>query len=105
MLKKKKHLQPVKVKYKNNSQTIAGFRCKKAILFYEYKTTNEKWQDIVFYAKEIPNVYPFIENLKGCPLLIISAKGITHTATKTSFEPIPPKEFEIPQDYDIVIKD
>lgn len=102
---KKAFLQPVKIKYRNDSQTIAGFKCKKAILLYEDKTTNRKWEDIVFYSKQIPNVYPFIENLKGCPLLMISAAGITHTATKISFEPIPNEKFEIPKEYEISVKD
>lgn len=102
---KKAFLQPVKIKYKNDSRTIAGFKCKKAVLLYEDKTTNKKWEDIVFYTKEIANIYPFIENLKGCPLLIISSAGITKTATEVSFEPIPDEKFEIPKEYKVLTKD
>ena len=105
ILNNKRHLQPIKIRYKSEKKEILGFKCKKAILFYEDKKNNRKWEDVIFYAKDIPNPYFLIENLKGCPLQIIYSGGVIKTAKEISFESVPTEKFEIPKDYNVIIRD
>jgi GLPGLI family protein len=88
------------ITYTNDTKTIAGYECKKAII----KMKDGKTSDVYYTDKVFPEAaqnLPYT-GFKGCPLqYVISKNGMsmTMTATEVSIKPVDDSIFNIPDGY------
>ena len=98
-------IRPDKIEYTDESKTIAGFLCHKALVYY--KGLNHPLD--VFYTPHIPAfAQDAIVGINGFPLYYeMSKKGMTYFAEAVHINPgsVDDSMFEFPKGYTIVTKE
>jgi GLPGLI family protein len=95
----------MKIEYKEGEiKEILGYKCKKAIVTKEVGHRIEKM--IVYYTEDIPNMHLAFSSLKGMVLLIENEEaGYICKVKEIIFSSVPDEVFEIPKEYQVIIKD
>ena len=93
---------PTSIEYVNETRTIAGFPCKKALVYL----ANSSKPFTVFYTNQLPSeAYIVYKGLKGFPLYFEgSMNGVTFYSEAKSVNPTKQADskFLLPQEYHIV---
>ncbi len=97
---KNKDFDDMQVIFQNETKTILGYECKKAVLTLKNGTST-----IIYYATAIkPSLSENPFQFKGIPGFVLeyeseisTGKKISYTATKINFNPAPASLFEIPK--------
>lgn len=93
----------LKVEVQKETKTIAGFKCKKALVYLPGKNGQQEVAIEVFYTESIPAEYNSqFPGVKGFVLEYkVNAQGmlVTYTAKKASPEKVNSSLSEIPKDY------
>ncbi len=97
---KNKDFDGMQVSFKNETKTILGYECKKAVL-----TLKNGTETTVYYATTIkPSIAENPFQFKGIPGFVLeyesgisAGKKISYTATKINFNPVAASLFEIPK--------
>ena len=100
--------ESIKVEYTGETKTIAGFKCKKAIITMQGEDEGELLTEEVWYTDEIPNSNNDYRSLKGMPLefsMNISGVKMTFTTTDVKREAVDASMFTVPADYTITSPD
>jgi hypothetical protein len=91
--------EKMKIEYLNETKTVAGIKCKKAIITAE----DEEFPLVVFYTEEFSNYNASdMKQLKGMPLeYTMKANGMEMRMVAQSVTPekVDDKKFEVPADY------
>ena len=99
------------VQLSNETKTIAGYTCKKAIVTVNddgSKTTYEVWYSEEFGSTNVNFDNPLYKDIKGVLLefsMITPQFTMQFSAVSVEKQSIPSKEFEIPADYTITTKE
>lgn len=102
-IKKEQEKAPeTKIKYTDETKTVAGYKCKKAEITVVSKDGREETLN-VYYTEEIPtsDIKSAYKGLKGFPLeyaIIQGGMKLQFTATKVNSDKVSDSKFEIPKE-------
>lgn len=93
---------PISIEYIEETRTIAGFVCKKALVFLPTSTK----PFVVYYTTQIPaEAFIVYKGLKGFPLYFeANRKGVLHFSEAQSIHPTkqPDSRFLLPKEYRVL---